>query len=271
MALVVKVGEAKTRLSELLHRVEAGEEIILSRGPIAIARLAPLEAGGRRLALFADLRDARDTSGAAPVTSAELGLWRDLAASPPAREPHIACDRPVAEHGPAAPPGAEEYAPPADVGQGLILDPSFAAAWLLPGPDRRVADATAGSLARGPARATALLPPGFWMALGDLLLAAARRERISESAAAAQFARAGRLPLVETTLADGLDRDSDGEARAAIMRLASAHGLSFTDAACLGFARARSLPLASNSPALARAAARLGVPLLTDLRDADLA
>lgn len=271
MALVVKVGEAKTRLSELLHRVEAGEEVILSRGPVAIARLAPFEAGGRRAAAFADLLDARESCAAAPATAAELGLWREPTASSPARPPHVALDRPIADDGPAAPPGVGNSVPPADIGRGLVVDPSFAAAWLLPGPDRRVADAAAAFLARCPARATALVPPGFWIAFGDLLLAAGRAGRISDSAAAAQFARAGRLPLVETTLADGLDRDSDGEARAAIMRLASANGLSFAGGACLGFARARSLPLASNSPALARAASRLGVPLLTDLRDADLA
>ena len=42
MALTVKVAEAKARLSELLAKVEAGEEVIISRGSDPIARLSPL-------------------------------------------------------------------------------------------------------------------------------------------------------------------------------------------------------------------------------------
>jgi prevent-host-death family protein len=39
----VTIHAAKTNLSQLLARVEAGEEIILARGKIPIARLAPLQ------------------------------------------------------------------------------------------------------------------------------------------------------------------------------------------------------------------------------------
>ena len=42
MTVIVKVGEAKTHLSDLLARVEAGEEIIIARGKTPIARLAPI-------------------------------------------------------------------------------------------------------------------------------------------------------------------------------------------------------------------------------------
>lgn len=38
----VNVQDAKTRLSELLARVELGEEIIVARGGRPIARLSPL-------------------------------------------------------------------------------------------------------------------------------------------------------------------------------------------------------------------------------------
>ena len=41
MAETVPINEAKTRLSELLRRVEAGEEIIIRRGDTPIARLIP--------------------------------------------------------------------------------------------------------------------------------------------------------------------------------------------------------------------------------------
>ena len=40
---VVKVHEAKTRLSELLRDVEQGSEITISRGDQAVARLVPME------------------------------------------------------------------------------------------------------------------------------------------------------------------------------------------------------------------------------------
>ena len=40
----VTIHAAKTRLSQLLARVEAGEEIILARGKQPIARLVPYDA-----------------------------------------------------------------------------------------------------------------------------------------------------------------------------------------------------------------------------------
>jgi Antitoxin Phd_YefM, type II toxin-antitoxin system len=43
MTTVVKVGEAKTHLSDLLARVEAGEEITIARGDVSIARLTRIE------------------------------------------------------------------------------------------------------------------------------------------------------------------------------------------------------------------------------------
>lgn len=40
--MLVNTHEAKTRLSELLRRVEAGEEIIIGRGGRPIAKLTPI-------------------------------------------------------------------------------------------------------------------------------------------------------------------------------------------------------------------------------------
>lgn len=39
----VGVHEAKTRLSELLRAVEAGEEVVVTRGGEAVARIVPIE------------------------------------------------------------------------------------------------------------------------------------------------------------------------------------------------------------------------------------
>ena len=40
---IVTIHKAKTELSKLLKRVEAGEEIVISRGNKPVARLAPIE------------------------------------------------------------------------------------------------------------------------------------------------------------------------------------------------------------------------------------
>ena len=40
---IVGVHEAKTRLSELLRAVEAGEEVVVTRGGEAVARIVPIE------------------------------------------------------------------------------------------------------------------------------------------------------------------------------------------------------------------------------------
>ncbi len=41
MSEPVPLNEAKTRLSELIRRVEAGEEIVIRRGATPVARLVP--------------------------------------------------------------------------------------------------------------------------------------------------------------------------------------------------------------------------------------
>jgi prevent-host-death family protein len=75
LATVIKTGEAKTRLSELLARVEAGEEIIIARGDVPVARLTPVARQDDARAAVADILNAR--AGLAPTTPAELAAWRD--------------------------------------------------------------------------------------------------------------------------------------------------------------------------------------------------
>ena len=45
---IVTVHQAKTQLSKLLARVEAGEEIIIARGKEPVARLSPIPQARRR-------------------------------------------------------------------------------------------------------------------------------------------------------------------------------------------------------------------------------
>lgn len=75
MGLVIKTGDAKTRLSELLALVEAGEEVTIARGDTPVARLVPVARHGDAEAAVADILAAR--SAFAPTTPEELITWRD--------------------------------------------------------------------------------------------------------------------------------------------------------------------------------------------------
>lgn len=46
--IVVGVRDAKTQLSRLLARVEAGEDVVITRRGMPVARLVPYETRGRR-------------------------------------------------------------------------------------------------------------------------------------------------------------------------------------------------------------------------------
>lgn len=52
--LVVNIHDAKTRLSQLLAQVEAGEEIIIARAGKHVARLSPVQAPSDRRRLGQD-------------------------------------------------------------------------------------------------------------------------------------------------------------------------------------------------------------------------
>ena len=44
----VAIGDAKTNLSRLVSRVEAGEEIVIRRGPRRVAKLVPYQSAKSR-------------------------------------------------------------------------------------------------------------------------------------------------------------------------------------------------------------------------------
>jgi antitoxin (DNA-binding transcriptional repressor) of toxin-antitoxin stability system len=75
MTITVKVGEAKTHLSELLSRVEAGEEFIIARGNDPIAKLSRIQRRNDVEAVIDEIRAAR--ARAKPVTQEEIRAWRD--------------------------------------------------------------------------------------------------------------------------------------------------------------------------------------------------
>ena len=71
----IALYEAKNRLSELIHRVEAGEEISITRRGKVVARLVPPaheEAGQRARGAIAGLRASRKGVSLGRLSSADL-------------------------------------------------------------------------------------------------------------------------------------------------------------------------------------------------------
>ncbi len=75
MTVTVNVGEAKTRLSELLARVEAGEEVVIARDSSPVARLSRIRPKADISALIEEMLVERQ--GRTPATAEELIAWRD--------------------------------------------------------------------------------------------------------------------------------------------------------------------------------------------------
>ena len=83
---VYKVAEARARFSELLSRAQKGEEVVITRGGMPVARLAPVREPTTReaaplahLELPDDLFDSRDAEQSAIDAgdfSDALGIWR---------------------------------------------------------------------------------------------------------------------------------------------------------------------------------------------------
>jgi len=73
MATVVKVQEAKTRLSALLAEVEAGADIVIARGDVPVARLVPVTSPGPRSMGFVAYRVPETFFE--PLPEEELTAW----------------------------------------------------------------------------------------------------------------------------------------------------------------------------------------------------
>jgi prevent-host-death family protein len=70
----VKVAEAKTHLSELLVKVQRGEEFVITRGSEPVARLVPVDELAHRRALIGAIRMERNRYK--PVSQAEIRDWK---------------------------------------------------------------------------------------------------------------------------------------------------------------------------------------------------
>lgn len=73
---IVTIHNAKTNLSQLLARVEAGEEIILARGKEPIARIVPFQSRARKRE-FGAMRGVVSVGPEffEPLTAEELADW----------------------------------------------------------------------------------------------------------------------------------------------------------------------------------------------------
>jgi prevent-host-death family protein len=76
MKLQVNVHEAKTRMSELLARVEAGDEVVIARAGRPVATLVPIaEPQPRPLGFIEDFRVS--TAFFEPLPDDEISGWED--------------------------------------------------------------------------------------------------------------------------------------------------------------------------------------------------
>ena len=74
MTLTIKIGDAKTRLSELIARVEAGERVIIARGETPVVELRPVDQNvPDPLAVLAAQRERR--AGRTKVDRREIKRW----------------------------------------------------------------------------------------------------------------------------------------------------------------------------------------------------
>jgi prevent-host-death family protein len=74
----VTIHQAKTNLSKLIARVEAGEEVVIMRGKNPVARLEPIERKNmkRRFGMLkGKIPDLPDEFFFAPLPEEELRLW----------------------------------------------------------------------------------------------------------------------------------------------------------------------------------------------------
>lgn len=79
MTITVNVQEAKTRLSDLLRRTEGGDEVVIARAGVPIARLQAITPRKRDLSrpLLPYLPPGDTTALMKPMSEEELQLWED--------------------------------------------------------------------------------------------------------------------------------------------------------------------------------------------------
>jgi predicted nucleic acid-binding protein len=131
-----------------------------------------------------------------------------------------------------------------------VIDPSVALAWLLPDETNARAAAVRAAVENG---ADAWVPVHWWLEIGNGLLMAERRGRITPEQVAQALSLANALPFEE-------DEETAEQIPARTFGLARRYGLTIYDAAYLELAQRRGAMLATFDGQLLRAAANEKVP-----------
>lgn len=136
---------------------------------------------------------------------------------------------------------------------GLVLDCSVAVSWCFEDEASPVTDTILERV-----RDEGALVPALWhLELGNVLVQAERRQRLTAAATATRLALIGALPIVT-------DDQTPDRALREVLTLAGAEGLTTYDASYLELAMRTGLPLASRDAALVDAARRCGIKSLPD-------
>jgi predicted nucleic acid-binding protein len=127
-----------------------------------------------------------------------------------------------------------------------VIDPSVALAWLLPDEANAQADVVREAVEKG---ADAWIPVHWWLEIGNRLLMAERRGRITAEQVAEALSLVNALPFEE-------DEETAEQIPVRTLTLARRHKLTIYDAAYLELAQRRGAMLATFDEQLLKAAAK---------------
>ena len=131
-----------------------------------------------------------------------------------------------------------------------VIDPSVALAWLLPDETNARAEAVRIAVENGD---DAWIPTHWWLEIGNGLLMAERRGRITAEQVAQALSLVNALPLEE-------DEETAEQIAVRTLTLARKHGLTVYDAAYLELAQRRGATLATFDGQLLKAAKKEKLP-----------
>lgn len=137
----------------------------------------------------------------------------------------------------------------------FVVDNSVVLSWCFEDEGSRYAEAVLESLETAEAFVPAIWP----LEVGNVLLVAERKKRLSQAAVVRFLALLGGLPIT-------VEQESPERMLKEIVSLAREHGLSTYDASYLDLAMAHGLPLATLDASLAKAAKKCSVPAFNPSR-----
>ena len=135
--------------------------------------------------------------------------------------------------------------------ENFVIDNSVVMSWCFEDASSQYADAILGSLEVS----TAIVPSIWLLEIGNVLLVAERKKRLSEADSARFIALLTELPIA-------IEQEPPGRMFKEILALAREHRLSSYDASYLDLAMRRGLPIATLDNGLISAAKRVQVPIV---------